>query len=105
MIDSLFQSLSTVQSGIQPSPKTIAAAATITPDTFITFITGTTALANITPPVQGSHMLCLIFTATNPSAMTTTGNIFAAYAPGTSSEPTLMFFNPLTGKYHALVRV
>jgi hypothetical protein len=103
MIDALFQQLSTVQSNLQPTPKTIAAAATITPDTFLTLVTGTTALATITPPVAGTHMLALSFTATNPSAFTTTGNILTASTPATNGAITFMIYNPITGKYRVAV--
>ena len=75
MSDSLFQNLSTVQSNKQPSPKTIASATSIgtAVETFISIITGTTAIATITPPVTGQHMLVLIFTNGNPGGVTTGG--------------------------------
>src|SRR5262245_46694601 len=102
MPDLNFQDLSTVQNVLQPKPVTIAASTTIAPATFITFITGTTAVNQITPPVTGSHMLALIFTATNPSAFGTTGNIFvtAITTPGTQGRVTCMFFDPLSAKYY-----
>ena len=93
--------LSTVQASPQPLPVTMAASTTIAPSTFITFITGTTAINTITAPVTGSHMLAFIFTATNPSAFGTTGNIdvTAITTPATNSRVTFMVFSPITRKY------
>lgn len=101
MADIDFQQLSTVQSNIQPKPASLAASTTIAPTTFLTFVTGTTAVNTITPPVTGCHMLALIFTATNPSAFGTTGNIdvTAVTTPGTNSRVQLMVFSPITSKY------
>ena len=101
MPDIAFQDISTVQSSLQPKPVTVAAATIIAPSTFITFITGTTAVNQITPPVSGSHMLALVFTATNPAAFGTTGNInvTAVTTPGTNSRVTLMFYDPVQAKY------
>ena len=101
MPDIAFQDISTVQSNIQPKPVTMAASTTIAPSTFITFITGTTAVNVITPPVTGSHLLALVFTATNPGAFGTTGNInvTAVTTPATNSRVQLMFYDPATAKY------
>lgn len=99
MADLSFQDLSTVQNANQPKPVTVAAAATIAPSTFMTFVTGTTVVATITPPVTGAHMLALLFTATNPGTFTTTGNILQAVAPATNGAVTFMLYNPLTAKY------
>ncbi len=99
MSDLLFQDLSTVHSDKNSTPVTVASAATIAPTTFITFITGTTAVATITPPVTGAHMLCFIFTTTTPTAFTTTGNMKVVSTP-TSGAPMLLFYNPLEGKYY-----
>lgn len=98
MIDSLFQALSTVQSNQQPTPRTFAATTVITPDTFLTFITGSTAIATITPPVQGTHVLAFIFTATN-GTFNTTGNVKVAVA-ATQNVPVFLVFNPIEGKYY-----
>lgn len=68
-----WQDLSTVQSEKQPTPVTITAAATIAPKTFVTILDGNTAVATITPPVKGSHMLCIIVDTT--TGFTTGGNI------------------------------
>ena len=84
---------------------TVAAAATLVPTTFLTKVTGTTAVNRITPPVTGTHVLALMFTATNPAAFGTTGNIdvTAITTPGTNSRVTLMVFDPVTAKYFAIL--
>ena len=97
MSDLLFQNFSTVQSSLQPTPVTIASAATITPTTALTIVTGTTQLVTITPPVSGFHILFLVF----PDAMgafATSGNILVAADPGVNI-PVMMLYNPATGKY------
>jgi hypothetical protein len=99
MADLDFQQLSTVQSSLQPKPVTIASAATVAPSTFLTFISGTVAIATVTPPVTGSHMLVFIFTTTTPVAFTTTGNIKAVTTPA-QNLPHFLFYNPVEGKYY-----
>lgn len=96
-----WQNLSTVQSELQQTPVTVAAAATVAPTSFLTKVTGTTAVNNITPPVLGTHVLALMFTATNPAAFGTTGNIdvTAVTTPGTNSAITFIVYDPLTKKY------
>ena len=94
-----WQDLSTVQSEQQPKPNTIASAATITPKTFITLVSGTVQIANITPPVNGQHFLVLIFTDGAPGTLLTTGNILNAVVP-TQNLPTLLFYDPNQGKYY-----
>jgi len=98
MSDALFQNFSTVQSNEQPVPNTIAAATTITPLTLITFLTGTTQVVTINPPVTGQHMLVLIFTNGSPGAFTTAGNIKAAYQP-IQNLPVVLFYDPVTALY------
>src|SRR5229473_1436495 len=98
MADSIFQNLSTVQSNEQPTPPTIASAATITPTTFITFLTGTVQVATITPPVTGQHMLILIFTNGSPGATVTTGNIKNAVTP-IQNLAVFCFYDPITALY------
>lgn len=93
-----WQDLSTIQSGLQPTPRTIASAATIAPTTFLTVVTGTTQLVNITPPMQGVHMLVFLF----PDAMgafSTGGNIAVAADPGVNIA-LIMVYNPVTAKYY-----
>ena len=100
MSDLMFQDLSTVQSGAQQKPPTIASAATIVPTTRLSLISGTTAIATITPPVSGYHELVLIFTTTTPTAFTTSGNMKAVSTP-TQNAPVLLFYNPSEAKYYA----
>jgi len=92
-----FQNLSSVQNKNQPTPLTLASAATIAPTGFITFVSGAAAVVNITPPIDGQHMLILIPTG----AWTTTaaGNIDKALAANVAGVPVLAFYNPITGKY------
>lgn len=99
MPDLEFQNLSTVQNQNQPKPVTIASAATVAPSTFISFITGTVAIATITPPVTGSHLLVFIFTTTTPVAFTTTGNVKTVATP-TANVPMFLVYNPIEGKYY-----
>ncbi len=100
MIDSEFQDLSTVHSGQQKKPPTLASAATIAPTMFLTMVSGTTAIATVTPPIADAvHTLVFIFTTTTPTAFTTTGNI-AAVATPTTSLPMILIYNPITAKYY-----
>src|SRR5260370_13278494 len=98
MPDLLFQQFSTVQSNLQPNPPTIASAATITPTTLMTFLTGTVQLATINPPVTGQHILVLIFTNASPGAFVTTGNIKSALQP-IQNLPVVLFYDPITALY------
>lgn len=91
--------LGTVASSVMPLPATIASAATIAPSTFLSIITGTTAIATITPPIEGAHLLCFIFTTTTPAAFTTSGNIKAVTTPATNL-PHFLVYNPIDGKYY-----
>lgn len=97
MSDLDFQNISTVQSAIQPKPGTIASAATVAPVNCFSFISGTAAIVNITPPVAGFHILFFwplaAFTTTNA------GNITAALTAAIGA-PVILFYNPSTGKYH-----
>jgi uncharacterized caspase-like protein len=100
MSDLLFQNLSTVQSNQQPLPATVASAATIVPTGFITFVTGTTDIATVTPPVTGAHMLVLIATNGSPGDLLTTGNILVGTTTVTQNAPILLFFDPIQAKYY-----
>lgn len=98
-----FQNISTVQNKLQPKPVTFTAAATIAPTTFLSFIEGTTALAQITPPVTGAHMLAIVATSTNWLGAVTSGNIIvASITTGTTWANRVNFFvyDPLTAKYY-----
>lgn len=102
MSDLNWQDLSTVQSEQQQKPVTVASATSVGSliKTFLTVVTGTTAIATITPPVSGSHMLALVFTNANPGGVTTGGNIANAVDPA-QYVPVLLFYNPLTAVYYA----
>ena len=86
------------QSDKTPTPVTIAAAATIAPTTAMTFLSGTTQLATITPPLAGYHELTLCFTDNAPGALLTSGNIKTAYTPITN-RPFKAFYDPVSAKY------
>ena len=104
MSDLNFQDISTVQNQLQPKPVTIVAAATIAPTTFLTIVAGATAVATITPPVTGTHMLAIVASTTNFAGFTTTGNVIvASITNGTTwtNKVSLFVYNPLTGKYYA----
>ncbi len=102
-MDLNFQDISTVQNEGQPKPVTIEAATTIAPTTFLTFLAGTTALAQITPPVTGTHMLAIVATSTNWEGATTDGNILVASITNGvtwANLVNLFIYNPLNGKYY-----
>lgn len=98
MSDLLHQNFDSVQSDKQPLPPTVASAATIAPTTKLTFVTGTVAVATITPPVTGYHELAFIFTDANPTALATSGNIKTAYTP-IQNQAFVLYYNPSTAKY------
>lgn len=100
MADIDFQNISTVSSGLQPKPVTIASAATVAPTTFLSFISGTVAIATVTPPVTGAHMLCFVFTTTTPTAFTTTGGNIKAVATPATNLPVFLVWNPAENKYY-----
>ena len=102
MSSSLWQNLSTVQSEQQPKPPTLAAVANMKSliQTFLTFISGTTTITNIDPPILGAHMLVLIFTNANPGGVTTGGNINGTVDP-VQYAPVFLFYNPVDAKYYA----
>jgi hypothetical protein len=96
-INALFE-LATPQSLQQPFPPTIASAATIAPVHLVTFITGTVAVGTITPPIEGAHVLILIFTNASPAVLLTSGNIKTATAP-VQNVPVIAVYDPATAKY------
>jgi hypothetical protein len=98
MSDLLHQNFDAVQSDKQPSPVTMASAATIAPTTRLTFVTGTVQVATITPPVTGYHELVFIFTDANPGALLTSGNIKTAYTP-LQNKSFSLHYDPSTAKY------
>lgn len=99
MPDLNFQDISTVQSGLQPKPTRLACAATIAPSTFLTVLAGTTQIATITPPVTGSHMLCVIFSTTQSGQWATTGNVVSSTTTVASNIPQFLVFDPVQAKY------
>jgi len=95
-----FQNFSTVQSKQQPTPQTIASAATITPTGFLTLVSGTVQIENITPPIQGGLTLIgLVFTNAAPVAFLTTGNIARA-KDSVQYELVLLCWDPVTSKWY-----
>lgn len=86
------------QSAAQPTPPTIASAATIAPTTAMTFLTGTVQVATITPPLVGYHELTLCFTDGSPGALLTSGNIKTAYTP-IQNRPFKAYYDPVSAKY------
>lgn len=106
MSDLLSQNIRTVQSNQQPTPLTITAAATISPQGFITVLTGNTAVGTINPPVTGQHMLCIVPGTT--TGFTTGGNIVGGTAT-VSGRAYLFCYNPIadfayaTGGHYFLV--
>lgn len=98
MPDLNHQNLNCVQSDKNLAPTTIASAATIAPVHRFTILTGTVAVATITPPVTGYHELVLMFTNVAPAALPVTGNIGAAYLP-VQNKPFILFYDPVGKKY------
>lgn len=99
MPDLLSQQLGVAQSNLQPLPRTIASAATIAPDTRLSFVTGTVQVANITPFTSGYCEVILCFTDDAPGAFLTTGNILTAYQP-VKNRPVLLCYDPATEKWY-----
>jgi hypothetical protein len=99
MPDLNFQNFSTVQNALMQKPVTLASATVIAPQTFLTFLSGTTAIATITPPVTGCHMLAISFTAGSPPAVGTGGNILTAIATPTQNQIYFFIYDPVSGKY------
>ena len=94
-----WQNLSTVQSDKQPAPVTVASATTVAVTGFVTFISGTTAIATITPPITGTHMLVMIHTNASPTAYTAAGNINQVVTP-VQNEPVIFVYDPISATYY-----
>ena len=90
------------QSAVMPKPVTLASATTIAPTTLVTFVSGTTDIATITPPCDGQHFLLLIPTNATPGDLLTTGNILVGSTTPTQNRPILLAYDPLTAKYYPL---
>lgn len=98
-----FQNFSTVQSEQQPKPVSITAAVTVAPSTFLTTITGTTAIGTITPPQLGAHMLAIMPLTTNFAGFLASGNIAVASITNSTTWGTrvaLFVYDPRTAKYY-----
>lgn len=100
-VDSDFQNLSTVQSNQQPLPATVASASDMEGliQNFLTFVSGTTAIATIDPIVSGVHMIVLVFTDANPGGVTTGGNIRSAVDPA-QYAPVILVYDPITALWY-----
>ena len=97
------QNFGTAQTVQQPLPATIASTTTIAPTTFLTFISGTTNIATITPPVGGSVMLAFVWTTTSPGSFTTAGNISVGSTTMIQNRLVLMVYDPSTVKWYMQV--
>lgn len=91
------QNIGVPQSGLQPKPVTVTAAATIAPTTFLTVVSGNTAIATITPPVTGTHMLAIIPGTT--TGFTTGGNVSGGTTT-VSGRVYLFVYNPVAATYY-----
>jgi hypothetical protein len=78
---------------------TLVSAATIAPTTFLTVLTGNTAVTAITPPVTHGHMLAIVFAGT---AGITAGNNINNTKASVAGEAMLLVYNPTSGKYAAV---
>lgn len=94
-LDLYHQNFSTVQNDKQPTPRTMASAASITPTTKLTFLTGTVQLETITPPTSGYCEITLCFTNAAPGLFLTTGNIQIAYQP-IQNRPIDLCYDPVS---------
>lgn len=103
MNDLDFQNLSTVQSSKQPTPGRLASAASIAPTTKLTFVSGTTPITSIVPPVLGYHELTFVFASAFANALntgvTTRGGIAVAYT-SVVNRPIDVCYDPVTGLYY-----
>lgn len=93
------QDFSTIQSDQQQLPVTIASAASITPLTKLTFVTGTVTIANVIPLDPGAYQeVTLCFTNASPGVFLTNGTAYPlqiAYQP-IQNRPIDLCYNPAT---------
>lgn len=80
-------------------PPTIASSTTVAPTTFVSFISGTTGINTVTPPLLGPHVLCFIYTNATPAAYGTTGNVKTTTA-ATQWVPQFLVYDPSSAKYY-----
>lgn len=103
MSDLLHQNLQLGQSDKQPTPPTIASAATIAPTTLFSFISGTTDIVTVTPPSTGVHLLILKFTNAAPPDILNSGNVTRAVTTIAQNNYVLLLFDPIAAKYDPIV--
>ncbi len=80
-------------------PATFASAASVSPVTAVSFVTGTVQIATIVPPVRAPHILVFIFTDEAPGAFLTTGNVASGTTPLPNCACALQY-EPRTNKYY-----
>lgn len=91
------------QSVLQPSPTTIASAATITPTQKYTRITGTTPVTKINPPVEAYHELTFVWSTGTANGFNTGGSgrgIIAVAYTTITDRPITLYYDPRDGKYY-----
>jgi hypothetical protein len=99
MADDLnFQQISPVQSSAGLKARTIASATTIAPTTLLSKVTGSTAIATITPPVNGDHVLWLV-SVDGVIVIGTGGNVLVGYST-VQNRPIAMVYDSAQGKYY-----
>jgi hypothetical protein len=97
--DLVHQNLLPAQSNQQPDPVTLASAATISPTTRFSFVTGTVQVANINPPTTGYCEVVLCFTDSSPGAFLTSGNVLTGYQP-VQNRPVTLYYDRPTEKWY-----
>lgn len=97
MVDLKHQDFGSPQSSLQPTPQTIASAATITPTGVLTLLTGTTNITIITPPVSG---LCVLYFVSDAASVFATGGTgdgdIDAQVTLEDNQLCIMVLNPIT---------
>lgn len=101
--DLVWQNFLSPQDNQQPTPPTMASAATITPTNKYTRLTGTTPVTKINPPVTGYHELVFVWTTGTSGAFATGGSgagaIAIAYTTITD-RPVMLYYDPTTALYY-----
>lgn len=97
MSDLNFQRYSTIQPEGVVIPKTMAAANVITPDSFLTILTGNVVVKTIVAPLAGVHMLAIKFNGV--AGVDATDNIATAKA-SVDGEIMLLVYNPIDAHYY-----
>ncbi len=97
-----FSALQSIQNELTQKPRTIASAASISPTTRFTYITGTTPVQTIVPPLPGQyHELIFNFETAHANSFAAGGNI-NLLGPVTSvgQRPLLGCFNPIDNLWY-----